>query len=159
MTESLEPSALATTDDVQVSLLRELTEAETTVTPKLLEWAQNRLQARIKDLRTRAEADTAFRANVVTVEAEMVARVLRNPEGMVSEADGVVSYRIDLDVATGRLRVLDEDWELLGVGGAFGTSAGVLDGYARARFGSIPPDQQFQYGWPGCGGMSQELML
>ena len=101
--------ALATPDDVVYPLLRPLTEAEENYAVRLLDWAETLIKARYPDIATLAPT------NVIMVEAQAVARVIRNPEGMYQEAvgGGEFSGTRDKAGADGVLRILDEEWELL----------------------------------------------
>ncbi|GAB3912681.1 hypothetical protein GCM10029964_120910 [Kibdelosporangium lantanae] len=49
------------------------------------------------------------------VEADIVLRLIRNPEGFTQESDGNYSYMISNQVASGRLEITDAEWTLLGV--------------------------------------------
>ncbi len=141
--------ALATTTDVETSLMRPLTTVEQQYVPGLLDRAEQIISVAVPGALDRAETDAAYEALLIQVEAEMVARVLRNPTGMKNESDGTYSYSIDWSVASGRLKLLDDDLTLLGANYGIGSLAGEMDGYARARYGLLAPQWQFQYGWPG----------
>ncbi|MFD5599182.1 Gp19/Gp15/Gp42 family protein [Leucobacter sp. NPDC058333] len=147
---------LATKADVEASLLRSLSTAEGEFLPKLLERAEQMLIGYVPDLLTRAAEGTWLRGVVIRIEADMVARVLRNPEGMRQESDGVYSYSVDWAVASGRLKPLDDELLMLGVRVGLSSAAGEMDGYARRRYG-VDPANQFQIGWPACDSMSEPL--
>lgn len=126
--------ALATLADLSTSLLRDLTAAETTYGPDLLDRAETLLIGLVAQLIDRTADDPAFRASVVSTEADMVARVLRNPSGIVSETEGLYTYRVDLAVSSGRLMPTDDELFHLRRIPRTGTAFGSLDAYARARF-------------------------
>jgi hypothetical protein len=44
-----------------------------------------------------------------------VLRLVRNPEGYLSETDGNYSYQMQRELASGRLSILPEEWEMLGL--------------------------------------------
>ena len=54
------------------------------------------------------------------MESDVVLCLVRNPEGYVSETDGDDTYTLRQDLASGKLELLPEDWETLGVYGATG---------------------------------------
>lgn len=112
--------ALATAQDVQDRLLGQtLTTEEKQVVEVRLGDAERLLKARIADLLAKAESDVDYFENVVMVEAEMVLRLIKNPEGYIQETDGNYSYMISQQVASGRLTVMDDEWSLLGIRQSF----------------------------------------
>lgn len=81
--------------------------------------AERLIKHRIKDLDARllldpAEANYLDIDTLIQVEAEMVLRLIRNPEGYSQESDGNYSYAIYQQVASGKLEVTDSEWDLLG---------------------------------------------
>lgn len=142
--------------DVEVSMMRELTEAEAQYVDKLLERAERLIGVRVPDLEARVQADPKLALTVADIEAEAVARVLRAPEGgiMRQEGEGNYSYSLNLQVASGLLDILDGEWERLGVS-RLRSVMPETDGYARARHGR--PDLNFQYGWPARNYLSEEV--
>jgi hypothetical protein len=106
---------IARTVDVSARLGRTLTDEENRQVEVLLGDAEVMLRARIPDLLDQVDVGTISRDAVVMVEATMVTRVIRNPEGFTQETDGSYSYTVDSAVASGRLVVLDEEWSLLGL--------------------------------------------
>ncbi|GAB3475296.1 Gp19/Gp15/Gp42 family protein [Amycolatopsis cihanbeyliensis] len=106
---------LATVTDVQSRLGRTLSPEEQDQAAVLLGDAEVRLKARIPDLLDQVASGSLDEAVVVQVEANMVARVLRNPDGYVAETDGNYSYQKAQDATAGRLMVLDDEWSLLGL--------------------------------------------
>lgn len=108
--------AYATADDVSDRLMgRELDAEEEQIVTTRLGDAELLLRSRIPDLDDKVTAGTILEAVVVMVEAEMVLRLIRNPEGYTAETDGNYSYQISTKVASGRLEVLASEWALLGV--------------------------------------------
>ena len=70
----------------------------------------------LPDLATQIAAATIDVEDVKQIEAEAVLRLVRNPEGYQSESDGNYTYMLRSDLASGRLEILPEEWEILGVG-------------------------------------------
>jgi Gp19/Gp15/Gp42-like protein len=110
--------ALATADDVAARLGRELDEGETLLVTTRLDDAERMLKKKITDLLERATEDDDYRKDVVQVESEMVLRLVRNPDGFSQESDGNYSYAIYQQVASGRLEVYPDEWELLDAPGS-----------------------------------------
>lgn len=107
--------AYATSEDVEVRFMRPLDEDEKRVVAARLEDAELLLRSRIPDLDEKVTAGALDQALVVMVEAEMVLRLIRNPDGLVQETDGSYSYSTSQKVASGLLEVLPREWTLLGV--------------------------------------------
>jgi len=107
--------AYATPEDVEVRFMRPLDEDEKRVVAARLEDAELLLRSRIPDLDEKVTAGMLDQALVVMVEAEMVLRLIRNPDGLVQETDGSYSYSTSQKVASGLLEVLPREWTLLGV--------------------------------------------
>ena len=80
--------ALATQQDVEVSMLRPLSETEMRYLSDLLERAERLLLARIPDLLERVAAGRPPVQLVADIEAEMVARVLRAPDNGIMRQEG-----------------------------------------------------------------------
>lgn len=78
----------ATTTDVGIVLLRELTDEETDLATRLLSLAASTLRGKIPNLEFRMSDDVDFDDVVNYVEASAVARILRNPEGYSYEVIG-----------------------------------------------------------------------
>lgn len=100
--------------DVSARLGRELTPEETNLVTTRLADAERMLSRKV-DLAAGIAAGTLDEADVVQVESEMVLRLVRNPEGVVSETDGTYTYMLSQRVASGKLEVLPEEWAILGV--------------------------------------------
>jgi hypothetical protein len=71
--------------------------------------------AGLTTLAARITADLTDEEDVKRVESDVVLRLVRNPEGYVSETDGDDTYMLRQDLASGKLELLPEDWETLGV--------------------------------------------
>ncbi len=107
--------ALATVGDVSARLGRDLSPDEAEQVSTLLGDAELLIKTRIPDLLARVAAGTIDSAVVIMIEANMVLRVVRNPDGYVQETDGNYSYQVSTAVASGRLSVLDDEWSWLGI--------------------------------------------
>lgn len=111
----------ATVADVCALLMRPVTNSEKEFLPALLERALRMID------RTASQYGIEFKdldaGAVKDVQADMVARLVRNPEGLRSENDGQYAYQIDTRSASGRLELTDSDLASLGL---FAPSFGVL---------------------------------
>jgi hypothetical protein len=107
--------ALATVDDVQARFGQTIDDPGLIlmITTRLND-AERILIKRIPDLLFKAGDDQGYHDDVVRVESEMVLRLARNPEGYSQESDGNYSYAIYQQVASGRLEVYPDEWDLLG---------------------------------------------
>lgn len=110
--------AIATATDVINRLGKNPDDIEDEITTLInvrLEDAERRIKKRIPDLVDQADDDADFHADVVQVESDVVLRLVRNPEGYISETDGNYTYMFRQDLSSGVLEITDEDWEVLGV--------------------------------------------
>lgn len=101
--------------DVSARLGRELTEEETQLVSTRLADAERLILRKIPNLADKISAGDIAEADVVQVEAEVVLRLVRNPEGYASEQDGTYGYTFSRDLASGKLEITREEWEMLGV--------------------------------------------
>lgn len=107
--------AYATADDV-VTLWAKEPEAEVMfLIERRLEQVERMIRRRIATLDTQAAASTTFKADLIDIEADAVLRLVRNPEGYLSETDGSYTYQLQADLTSGKLMVLDDEWTALGV--------------------------------------------
>ncbi|WP_172121387.1 Gp19/Gp15/Gp42 family protein [Actinomyces faecalis] len=151
------PAPAAAAEDVQASLMRGLTPAESAYVDTLLARVHNRVRVRLPDLVDRADRDETVRALLVEVEAEAVARVFR-ADGAIytSESEGEYSYQLNDSVASAALRVTDDEWARLG--SPLSSVTAETDGYLATRLaGRVPPDRRFQLSWPGLAYPSELL--
>lgn len=107
--------AYATAADVEARFVRPLEEFETRAVNIRLGDAELLLKTKIPDLDDKVASGEIPKAVVVMIEADMVLRLIRNPDGYVQETDGNYSYSISPQVASGVLEVLPREWSLLGV--------------------------------------------
>lgn len=107
--------AYATAADV-VTLWAKEPETEVMVLiERRLEQVERMIKRRIPDLDLQVGLSATFLADLVDVEADAVLRLVRNPEGYISETDGAYTYQLQADLNTGKLQVLDDEWTTLGV--------------------------------------------
>jgi hypothetical protein len=123
----------ATLADIETSLLRPLKESESAFAPQALARAESIIRAYVPDFDDRA-LDADYRYRAATIEADMVARFFRSPDGIVSESYGLYTYRLDVAVASGVLALTPAERIALGGRGGFSVGTGELDSYARNRY-------------------------
>ncbi len=105
----------ASASDVAARLGRELTTEETTLVGIRLADAERMIRRSIPDLAAKVGDETIDVEDVKQVEADAVLRLVRNPEGLLSEGDGNYQYQVLRDIASGKLEIPPADWETLGV--------------------------------------------
>jgi hypothetical protein len=110
--------AYATVSDVAVRWARTPTTEEAALIAVRLADVERIILKRIPDLDTLIAAGTVDLATVVQVEADVVLRVIRNPDGFVSETDGNYTYQFSQSTRAGILELLPEEWALLGYVGS-----------------------------------------
>lgn len=107
-------ATIAAAADVSVRWGRTLTTEENLLVVKRLEDAERLILKRIPDLVAQIAATTIDVEDVKQVEAEAVLRLVRNPDGYISETDGDYTYQLSQSSAFGKLRIEPDEWELLG---------------------------------------------
>lgn len=107
--------AYATAEDVAVRWARELSCEEAALVNVRLEDVERMIRRRIPELDEMIAAGVMNVEDVVQVESDAVLRLARNPEGYMSETDGNYTYMLQNDIATGKLGITDDEWEILGV--------------------------------------------
>ena len=107
--------AYATAHDVAVRWARDLTCDEHKLVDVRLGDAERMLRRRIPKLDELVDSGVVLREDVTQVLADAVLRLVRNPDGYVSETDGNYTYTLQKELASGRLQILDHEWEILGV--------------------------------------------
>lgn len=159
--------AIATVNDVELALRRPIAEGDARVVEKLLDRVELRIRARWRNLLELVALDSAARGVVSQVEAESVARVMRDESGGLYKSETEDGYRYELNflAASARLDVLRSDMDELARvldGGRYRSVGPVTDGYAAQRYGGpaggeVPPPWAFQFGWPGRGSWSESI--
>jgi hypothetical protein len=118
---------LATITDVQTRLMRPLSTVEQTAATALIAELSGEVRVRVLGVDARAALDSSYAALVAGRIAGAVARVLRNPEGLVEETVGGETSRWAPDGAGVGLYLSEDDWAVIAVpavavGGAFTVS-------------------------------------
>ena len=160
---------IASVEDVKSALRRDFRGDEESHVSSLLEKAENLIRVRYRRLDELTLDEVVFDL-VRNIEAEAVARVLRADDGGIyrSETEDGYSYQLNYMVASGLLDILEKDWKNLAQAtgsGRYRTVAPATDGYAAARYRgwgpniSLPPDRQFQYGWPAQDSFSEKRYI
>jgi hypothetical protein len=152
--------AYATADDVQARYEQDLDEKLTGIVNIRLNDAELLIKSKILDLDDQITSETLNVEVVKLVEAEMVLRLIRNPEGFSQESDGNYSYAIYQQVSSGKLEVLDNEWDLLGLS----PGLWVLAPDIGADVGILPADPSLAWGinfpyWYPIGGDPNQPML
>lgn len=107
--------AYATAADVVVLWAKEPEPEVMTLIERRLEQVERMIRRRIPDLDVKVTASATFEADLIDIEADSVLRLVRNPEGYLSETDGTYTYQLQQDLSAGRLQILDDEWQILGV--------------------------------------------
>lgn len=115
--------AYATSDDVAVRWARTPSDEEAALIEVRLEDVERLIRKRIPTLDTLISNGTVLEDDLIQVEADSVLRLVRNPEGFVSESDGNYTYQFNQSTAAGKLEILPEEWTLLGVSASGGLFA------------------------------------
>mgnify|MGYP003508231557 FL=1 len=107
--------AYATAQDVVTLWAKEPGPEVMTLIERRLEQVERMIKRRITNVATRAAESATFLADLVDIEADAVLRLVRNPEGYMSETDGAYTYMLQSDLTSGKLEILDDEWQTLGV--------------------------------------------
>jgi hypothetical protein len=107
--------AYATADDVVTLWAKEPEPEVMVLIERRLEQVERMIRRRIPTLDALVAASDTFEADLIDIEADSVLRLVRNPEGYLSETDGAYTYQLQQDLSAGRLQVLDDEWTILGV--------------------------------------------
>lgn len=107
--------AYATAEDVTTLWAKEPEPEVLALIERRLEQVERMILRKVPNLPVRVEANPIYKADVIDIEADAVLRLVRNPEGYMSETDGGYTYQLQTDLSSGRLEVRDEEWEILGV--------------------------------------------
>jgi hypothetical protein len=119
--------AYATANDVVTLWAKEPEPEVMILIERRLEQVERLIRRRIPSLDSLVSASETFEADLIDIEADAVLRLVRNPEGYISETDGAYTYQLQADLNGGRLQVLDDEWTTLGV-------------YRLSRMSVIAPD-------------------
>ncbi|ATN87017.1 head-tail adaptor Ad1 [Mycobacterium phage Anselm] len=107
--------AYATANDVVVLWAKEPEPEVMALISRRLEQVERMIKRRIPTLDTKVAASPTFKADLIDIESDAVLRLVRNPEGYISETDGAYTYQLSTDLSQGKLVILDDEWTTLGV--------------------------------------------
>lgn len=107
--------AYATAFDVVTLWAKEPEPEVMALIERRLEQVERMIRRRIPALDARVSESETFEADLIDIEADAVLRLVRNPEGYISETDGVYTYQLQADLTSGSLQILDDEWTALGV--------------------------------------------
>ncbi|AEL17851.1 head-tail adaptor Ad1 [Mycobacterium phage Trixie] len=107
--------AYATPNDVVVLWAKEPEPEVMALIGRRLEQVERMIKRRIPTLDLQVLSNPTFKADLIDIEADAVLRLVRNPEGYLSETDGAYTYQLSADLSQGKLVILDEEWTTLGV--------------------------------------------
>lgn len=111
----VEHPTFATISDVEADLLRPLTQTERVSADRFLTRALDAIEDALGELPDQSLNPKQAR-RVRDVQAQVVARRFRSgAEGFVSEGDGQYTYRADMSMRSGRIRLTDDDLADLGI--------------------------------------------
>lgn len=105
----------ATFEDVEVRFFRDLLPEERDLVEARLDDAEGKIRSRIRNLDQKVLENPDYLNTVVRVCVDAVIRLIRNPEGFVQETDGNYTYMLSATNADGRLTILTEEWQDLGI--------------------------------------------
>lgn len=80
-----------------------------------LQDAEDKIRIRIPDLDERVDQGTIAKNTVVRVTADAVIRLVRNPDGYISETDGNYTYQLSFDGGGSDLTISPAEWRDLGI--------------------------------------------
>jgi len=109
----------ATSQDVQARLGEQLDADGLALADSLLADTLVLIRSRVGMFDEKVATGAISREAVVMVQCNAVIRVLRNPEGFRSEQEGDYLYSRDAVMASGQLRLLPDEWALVGVRKSF----------------------------------------
>lgn len=107
--------AYATAQDVVTLWAKEPEPEVMVLIERRLEQVERMIRRRVLNLDAEVAASETFEADLIDIEADAVLRLVRNPEGYISETDGAYTYQLQQDLSGGRLQILDDEWTILGV--------------------------------------------
>lgn len=107
--------AYATLEDVQARYHLPIEESLHALVLARLEDAEDKIRARIPALDDLVLQGRVSEATVIRVTSEAVIRLVRNPDGYVSETDGNYTYQLSQESGSASLTIPKEDWYDLGL--------------------------------------------
>lgn len=124
---------LATVEDVQARLGRELADSELVQAEAWIGDVQAMIEARIPDIHERVDSGLVSPLVASAVVANAVIRKVNNPMGKQNERIDDYSYGWNADAARGELFLTAEEWGLLSPGSASGAFSIRPAGHGRGR--------------------------
>ncbi|AHJ86629.1 head-tail adaptor Ad1 [Mycobacterium phage CRB1] len=107
--------AYATANDVVTLWAKEPEPEVMALIERRLAQVERMIKRRIPTLDLKVATDATFKADLIDIESDAVLRLVRNPEGYISETDGAYTYQLASDLSQGKLVILDDEWTTLGV--------------------------------------------
>ena len=107
--------AYATAQDVVTLWAKEPEPEVMVLIERRLSQVERMIKRRIPTLDLKVASDATFEADLIDIEADAVLRLVRNPEGYISETDGTYTYQLAVELSQGRLTITDDEWTTLGV--------------------------------------------
>lgn len=131
------PAPLATVGEY-TELYGNLSAARASICRALIKRASQLVRDTYPGIDAKITAGTVAGDSVGLAVLNMVARVMRNPDGLRSQTIGPISRSFDTDVATGMLEITAADGVLLVPPSATGTNARTKMGTVRVTGGMVP---------------------
>lgn len=107
--------AYATLEDVQARYHLPIDPGMEALVLARLEDAEDKIRTRIPDLDERVDQGIVSINTVVRVTADAVIRLVRNPDGYISETDGNYTYQLSFDGGGSDLTITPAEWRDLGI--------------------------------------------
>ena len=107
--------AYAVAADVAALWAKDLSEEETALVNRRLEQVERMIRKRVPDLDDQVASGDIAEEDLVDIEADAVLRVVRNPEGYMSETDGSYVYMKSKEASDNSLRLTQAEWAVLNV--------------------------------------------
>lgn len=107
--------AYASASDVAVRWARTPSTEESALIELRLAEVERKIKRRIPNLDAQITATTIDVEDVIQVESDTVLRLVRNPDGYLSETDGNYTYMLQSNSTPGALEISAQDWATLGI--------------------------------------------
>ena len=108
--------AYAQFEDVQARYHLPIEDAMRPLVEARLEDAEQKIRVRIPALDDWIDQGRVALSTVIRVCADAVIRLVRNPDGYISETDGSYTYQMAWDSGGSDLRITPDEWRDLGIG-------------------------------------------
>lgn len=107
--------AYATLEDVQARYHLPIDESMEALVAARLQDAEDMIRGRIPDLDERIDQGLLPANTVIRVISDAVIRLVRNPDGYISETDGNYTYQLSFDGGGSDLTITPSEWWDLGL--------------------------------------------